>query len=50
MWNVETTVIPVLIGVTKTISKSFTKYLESKILRNYRKQLYLILCKYFGKY
>jgi hypothetical protein len=28
MWNVET-VIPVIIGVIKTISKSFTKYLSN---------------------
>jgi len=28
MWNVET-VIPVIMGVTKTISKSFTKYLNN---------------------
>ena len=26
MWNVKTTVIPVIIGVTGTISKSFRKY------------------------
>jgi len=30
MWNVETTVIPVLIWVTKSTSKSFTKYLNNK--------------------
>jgi len=29
MWNVETTVIPVLIWVAKTISKSFTKCLSN---------------------
>jgi len=29
MLNVETTVLPVLIRVTKTISKSFTKYLSN---------------------
>jgi len=29
MWKVETTVIPVITGVTKTISKSFTKYLSN---------------------
>ena len=26
MWNVKTTVIPVIIGATGTISKSFRKY------------------------
>jgi hypothetical protein len=26
MWNVKTKVIPVLIGATETISKSFVKY------------------------
>ena len=26
MWNVETKVIPVIIGVTGTISKTFRKY------------------------
>ncbi len=30
MWNVKTTVIPVIIGVTGTILKSFRKY-ESNI-------------------
>ena len=28
MWNVKTNVIPVIIGVTGTISKSFRKYLS----------------------
>ena len=27
MWNVKTKVIPVIIGATETISKSFRKYL-----------------------
>jgi hypothetical protein len=31
MWNVKTNVIPVIIGATGTISKSFRKYL-SKVL------------------
>jgi len=29
MWNVKTKVIPVLIGATGTISKSFRKYMSN---------------------
>jgi hypothetical protein len=29
MWNVKTNVIPVIIGATGTISKSFSKYLSN---------------------
>jgi hypothetical protein len=29
MWNVKTTVIPVIIGVTGTISKAFRKYMSN---------------------
>jgi hypothetical protein len=29
MWNVKTSVIPVIIGATGTISKSFGKYVSS---------------------
>jgi hypothetical protein len=29
MWNVKTNVIPVIIGVTGTISKSFRKYMSN---------------------
>ena len=29
MWNVKTRVIPVMIGVTGTISKSFRKYVSN---------------------
>jgi len=29
MWNVQAKVIPVIIGVTGTISKSFRKYLSN---------------------
>jgi hypothetical protein len=29
MWNVKTKVIPVIIGVTGTISKSFSKYVSN---------------------
>ena len=34
MWKVKTRVIPVIIGATGTISKSFRKYI-SNILRNH---------------
>ena len=34
MWNVKTKVIPVIIGATGTISKSFRKY-ASNIPRNH---------------
>ena len=34
MWNVKTKVIPVIIGATRTISKSFRKYM-SNITGNY---------------
>ena len=43
MWNVKIKVIPVIIGATGTISKSFTKYMsnipESMKSRNYREQI-----------
>jgi hypothetical protein len=29
MWNIKTTVIPVIIGATGTVSKSFGKYLNN---------------------
>ena len=29
MWNVETKVIPVIIGATRTISKSYRKYVSN---------------------
>jgi hypothetical protein len=29
MWNVKTNVIPIIIGATGTISKSFRKYLSN---------------------
>jgi hypothetical protein len=29
MWNLKTSVLPVIIGVTRTISKSFRKYVSS---------------------
>jgi hypothetical protein len=43
MWNVKTRVLPVIIGATGSISKSFRKYQESKKLRNYRKKPYWAL-------
>jgi hypothetical protein len=52
MWNVKTRVIPVIIGATGTISKSFRKYVthqETMKLGNYRKQPYWALHTYFGK-
>ena len=55
MWNVKTEVIPVIIGATGTISKSFRKYVSNVLYqenmksRNYRKQLYWLLHTYFGK-
>jgi hypothetical protein len=49
MWDVKTRVIPVIIGATGTISKSFTKYQETMKLGNYRKQPYWALHTYFGK-
>ena len=50
MWNVKTRVIPVIIGATGTISKSFrATYQESMTLRSYRKQPYWALHTYFGK-
>ena len=50
MWNVKTKVIPVIIGATGTILKSFRKYAtyqESMKSRNNRKQP---LYTHFGKY
>jgi hypothetical protein len=37
MWNVKTRVLPVIIGATGTISKSFRKYV-SNITRNHELQ------------
>ena len=54
MWNVKTKVIPVIIGATGTISKSFRKYMsniqENMKLRHSRKQPHWALHTYFGKY
>jgi hypothetical protein len=53
MWNVKTRVIPVIIGATGTISKSFIKYVRTipgtMKLRNYKKLLYWALHTYCGK-
>jgi len=53
MWNVKTKVIPVIIGATGTISKSFTKYVgnvpRKHENKNYRKQPFWTLHTYFGK-
>ena len=34
MWNVETNVIPVIIGASGTILKSFRKFLSNRKARN----------------
>jgi len=52
MWNVKTKVIPLIIGASGTISKSFRKYVSNipiTKLRNYRKQPYWALHTYCGK-
>ena len=54
MWNVKTRVMPVIIGATGTISKSFRKYVSdipgnNDVKKNYRKQPYWALHTYFGK-
>jgi hypothetical protein len=53
MWNVKTKVIPVIIGATGTISKSFKKYVSNipgnHEVINYRKQPYWALHTYCGK-
>jgi hypothetical protein len=52
MWNVKANVIPVIIGATGTISKSFRKYLSNVPGIHEVKQLQkrAILATYFGKY
>ena len=39
MWNVKTKVIPVIIGATGTISKSFRKYMNNVTGRQEVKEL-----------
>ena len=49
----KTKVVPVIIGATGTISKSFTKYVgnvpRKHENKNYRKQPFWTLHTYFGK-
>jgi hypothetical protein len=53
MWKIKARVIPVIIGATGTISKSFRKYINNvkKTMkwRNNRKQPYWALHTYCGK-
>ena len=54
MWNVKTKVIPVIIGATGTVSKSFRKY-ESNIpgkheVKELQKTAILVTAHIFGKY
>ena len=39
MWKVKTRVIPVIIGATGTVSKSFRKYISNKPGNQERKEL-----------
>ena len=39
MWNVKTKVIPVIIGATGTISKSFRKYVSNILGKHQVKEL-----------
>jgi len=54
MWNVKTKVIPVIVGATGTISKSFRKYVSNipgkHEVKNSRKRPYWALHTYCGKY
>jgi len=54
VWNVKTKVIPVIIGATGTISKSFSKYVSNILGKHEVKELQktAILCTayIFGKY
>jgi len=54
MWNIKTKVIPVIIGVTGTISKSFRKHLSNipgkHEVKELQKQPYWALPTFFGKY
>jgi len=53
MWKVKTKVIPVIIGATGTVLKSFRKYISNipgnHEVRNYRKQPNWAPHTYFGK-
>jgi hypothetical protein len=48
--NVKTKVIPVIIGATGTISKSFRKYVSNIPGYHEVKELQITLHTYFGKY
>jgi len=54
LWNIKTKVIPVIIGATGTISKSFTMYVSNMPRnmksRNNRKQTHWALHTYCEKY
>jgi hypothetical protein len=54
MWNIKTRVIPVIIGATGTISKSFRKYVSSipgnHEVRGLQETAILGTHTYFGKY
>jgi len=54
MWNVRTKVIPLIIGATGTISKSFRKYASNMPgkheVKELQKTAILALHTYFGKY
>jgi len=50
MWNVRTKVIPVIIGASGTISKSFIKYVNNIPGKHEVKELQKTLHTYFGKY
>ena len=53
MWNIKTRVIPVIIGATGTISKSFRKYVSNipgnHDIKELQKTPYWALHTYFGK-
>jgi uncharacterized membrane protein YkvI len=55
MWNVKTKVIPVIIGVTGTISKSFRKYVSNisgnhEVKKVHKTAILGTAHTYFGKY
>jgi len=54
MWEVKANVIPVIIGATGTILKSFRKYPRNNRKAhnqgNAKNSQILVLCTYFGKY
>ena len=50
MWNVKTKVIPVIIGVTGTISESVRSNIPGKHEVKELQKTAIILYTYFGKY